>query len=241
MPGLEDPRTLLAAWERAAAVPPAARGSALLPGADRRLAAVAARAAAAYARTFGPTAQALVDCTACGETLELTVDVGAMASAAPPQEATTVARASGDLRVRALTVDDLLAGAAAAGSGDVTDGAAFTDDAAAVLLARTTSDRGGGAVEPGLLAAADLEAVDGAARELAGVAAATVVTVCPACGSDVREPVDVVALLWERVSSRAAALLGEVATLARAYGWTEPEVLDLSDVRRAAYLAMVLS
>jgi hypothetical protein len=34
-------------------------------------------------------------------------------------------------------------------------------------------------------------------------------------------------------------VLGDVHELARAYGWSEPEVLALSPWRRAAYLALV--
>ena len=39
-----------------------------------------------------------------------------------------------------------------------------------------------------------------------------------------------------RCDARARRLLREVDVLARAYGWTEPEVLALDDARRAAYL-----
>ncbi len=49
---------------------------------------------------------------------------------------------------------------------------------------------------------------------------------------------DVGALLWERVAQAAPVLLGEVAALARAFGWTEPDVLALGETRRHAYLAL---
>ena len=39
--------------------------------------------------------------------------------------------------------------------------------------------------------------------------------------------------------SRAVQLLDEVHQLATAYGWTEAEILALSDTRRAAYLDRV--
>ncbi len=50
---------------------------------------------------------------------------------------------------------------------------------------------------------------------------------------------DVGALLWEELVAQARGLLAEVHVLARAYGWSEAEVLELSRSRRAAYLAMV--
>ena len=46
-------------------------------------------------------------------------------------------------------------------------------------------------------------------------------------------------LLWDEIDARARVLLGEVHLLARAYGWTESEILALGATRRAAYLAMV--
>jgi hypothetical protein len=45
-------------------------------------------------------------------------------------------------------------------------------------------------------------------------------------------------LLWDDVQAYARGLLGQVHALARAYGWTEHEVLSLSPRRRAAYLEM---
>jgi hypothetical protein len=44
--------------------------------------------------------------------------------------------------------------------------------------------------------------------------------------------------VWAEVDVRARRLLADVATLARTYGWTEPEVLALSEARRAAYLRL---
>jgi predicted RNA-binding Zn-ribbon protein involved in translation (DUF1610 family) len=227
MPGLDDPRTLLAAWERAAHAPPAARGAALLPASpDEPLAATAARAAEAYVGTFGAEAAALLTCPACGETLEVVVDVAALAGEEPPDDGVTVPTGRGTLTVRPLTTADLLA----------VQGAV---DPVAALAGRAVRDENGDVVDVEALSAAELEAVDDATQALAGIAAATVATACPACGEWLREPVDVAELLWEQVRSRATALMNQVATLASAFGWTEPEVLALPAARRAAYLAMV--
>ena len=59
---------------------------------------------------------------------------------------------------------------------------------------------------------------------------------CPECGSDVAAEVDPVALLADRVSDEVRDLLGDVAELAAAFGWSETEVLQLSEARRRAYL-----
>ena len=45
-------------------------------------------------------------------------------------------------------------------------------------------------------------------------------------------------VLWSELQSRAERLLLDVDALARAYGWTEPEILALSSTRRAAYLQL---
>jgi hypothetical protein len=44
--------------------------------------------------------------------------------------------------------------------------------------------------------------------------------------------------LWQKVQLAAERLLLDIDTLARAYGWTESDVLRLSPVRRAAYVQM---
>ena len=62
---------------------------------------------------------------------------------------------------------------------------------------------------------------------------------CPQCGTRWDAPLDVVQMVWQKVQAAAERLLLDVDALARAYGWTESEVLRLSPVRRAAYLQLV--
>lgn len=62
---------------------------------------------------------------------------------------------------------------------------------------------------------------------------------CEECGHHWVAELDIGALLWDEIDSRARGLLAEVDSLARAYGWTEPEVLALSAQRRAVYINMV--
>jgi hypothetical protein len=63
--------------------------------------------------------------------------------------------------------------------------------------------------------------------------------VCGNCAHAWAAPFDVAAVLWDEVEARARALLATVHTLARAYGWSERDVLALSEQRRAAYFDMV--
>jgi hypothetical protein len=62
---------------------------------------------------------------------------------------------------------------------------------------------------------------------------------CPKCGNRWDETLELATFLWAEIEARAKRLLLEIHTLASAYGWTEKEILSLSDRRRATYLEMV--
>src|SRR5262249_26139255 len=62
--------------------------------------------------------------------------------------------------------------------------------------------------------------------------------VCPSCEGAFVADVDLGAFVWAELRVRALRLLREVDALARAYGWSESEVLALSARRRAAYLEL---
>jgi len=59
---------------------------------------------------------------------------------------------------------------------------------------------------------------------------------CPSCREKFRIIFDIAEFLWTKISRAARNLLQETATLARYYGWTESEILSLSDRRRKFYL-----
>lgn len=62
---------------------------------------------------------------------------------------------------------------------------------------------------------------------------------CEACGHVWPAALDPASWLWDEVQRSAHGLLAQVHALARAYGWTEPQVLALSPQRRSIYLDMV--
>lgn len=62
---------------------------------------------------------------------------------------------------------------------------------------------------------------------------------CPVCGLAREEALDLPAFLWAELEACAKRILNEVHALATAYGWSESEILSLSDARRALYLEMV--
>ena len=63
---------------------------------------------------------------------------------------------------------------------------------------------------------------------------------CPNCPAEWHETLDIAEFIWTELDAKAKRLLHEVHTLASAYGWTEAEILGLSDPRRSCYLSMVL-
>jgi rubredoxin len=62
---------------------------------------------------------------------------------------------------------------------------------------------------------------------------------CPACERHGESAFDIASYLWEEIDSQARHLLDEVHVLAQAYGWSETQILALSDARRMAYQARV--
>lgn len=62
---------------------------------------------------------------------------------------------------------------------------------------------------------------------------------CAECGHGWNEPLDMAAWLWTEIEARARRLLLDVHALATAYGWSETEILSLSEQRRALYIEMV--
>ena len=64
---------------------------------------------------------------------------------------------------------------------------------------------------------------------------------CPRCENDWEEALDIGAFLWAEIEAHARRLLLDIHSLASAYGWSETEILSLSEVRRAYYVEMVQS
>jgi hypothetical protein len=62
---------------------------------------------------------------------------------------------------------------------------------------------------------------------------------CAACRHAWQVILEIESFLWIKISSLAKRLLRDVHALARAYGWSEQEILSLSPLRRRAYLEMV--
>lgn len=61
---------------------------------------------------------------------------------------------------------------------------------------------------------------------------------CPECHQGWTEVFDIVSFFWAEIDAWARRVLRDVNALARAYGWSERDILALSPTRRQIYLAM---
>jgi hypothetical protein len=64
---------------------------------------------------------------------------------------------------------------------------------------------------------------------------------CPECDHQWSAIFDIAAFFWAEIAALASRLLREVDVLARAYGWREADILELSASRRDAYLQLAQS
>jgi hypothetical protein len=265
-PGLTDPRTLLAAWEEAAALPALARGAALVyrcglhadpaggldAALDLPLGEAARLAVRESVETFGARVEATLKCPACGDALELELSLGELAATSAGTQAAGVVAAVTEVGgTRAGSTEDdpgqdggwrPVPGAGLLARSPTTRdllAVAGLPDVEAGLVERCVRTADGGAVQVGALTPAELEAVDADLERRNGSAAVVVRTGCPGCGGQVSEALDAGTLLWQQVQAAAPVLLAEVAALATAFGWSEDAVLGLSQFRRRAYLALL--
>ncbi len=169
---------------------------------------------------FGRQMQGWIPCPQCGVRLEFAFDAEALK--ADPNE--TEVGFHG-LSFRLPTSRDL---ATIAGEQDTR--------AAALQLAQQccTEDR-----ELHTWSEEDLDGIGDCFAQADPMAETRVYLRCAQCEAQWQETLDIAAWLWAEVEARARRLLLEVHTLASAYGWTESEVLALSEPRRTAYLEMV--
>lgn len=234
MPAL-TPEHLLTVWEQSARRHPIDRALLLFAIAaphtprdtlaDQPLGVRNAALMALRRDNFGARLDAWTDCAACGERLEFVLDSAQLPSA--PSDAQLPLEVGGH-RFQRPTSRNLawLAGATDA------------DAAARQLLHDCAESASDLPHDPDALREL-LDAVDIAMDAADPWADLTVGIRCPACGHEDEAVLDIGAYLWDEIDRHARCLLDDIHTLALAYGWTESEILALSETRRAAYLDRV--
>ncbi|MFJ2669865.1 hypothetical protein [Streptomyces sp. NPDC087525] len=239
------PAELLATWESGLAQHDAGRSlllhRAARPGAgtDELLSMpVGAREADLFAlrrALFGERMQVRVECASCGEAMEFDLDATVLGVRGRTADGPLrVAEDDWVVEFRLPTVADL----AAAGS------APDAAEARRLLVARcaVSAVRGGETVPPERLAEllpADLQRrLAETAAEADPAADVTLNVSCPECGGITPAELDITSYLWTELDTWARDLLLDVHLLASAYGWSEPEILALSPLRRRYYLEL---
>lgn len=231
---------LLGLWERAAAAGSAGRDDALLTALDgpppSSLGARNAALLALRSRMFGPAQVLRCNCPRCAAAAEFAIDCEALSHTLLPA---ADAREPQCVELDAYRVDFRLPDA-----DDLREAAERSDDDAAferALIERCISGckRDGAACDIDTLPLAVTDAVSRRMEVLEPGASVGFDLTCPECGGTWNAPMNVGAVLWSELQTRAERLLLDVDALARAYGWSEAQVFALSPIRRAAYLQLV--
>jgi hypothetical protein len=109
------------------------------------------------------------------------------------------------------------------------------------LLARCARPAHGDGPDPGELTEPQQAALGEALAELDPLAEILIDLDCQSCGHTWQCLFDIATFFWSEIRARGRRLLQEIDVLARTYGWTESDVLRLSDRRRGLYVQMALS
>jgi len=229
---------LLALWERGLARPMYERAGALLAAngepPPRTLGEQTVRLLGLHSALFGTEADLLSHCPACRSVASFAADCDRLIDGLQRPAMGASHRLDLDevaIEFRLPEAADL----AAAATEDTDEGFARRVLDRCVL----SCTRHGEHVPVSGLPDAVLDAVSERMEALDPAAAISFAVVCPECGARWNAPLDVGRLLWEKVQLSVERLLLDVDALARAYGWTEREILSLSPGRRAAYLQIV--
>ncbi|MBT2393229.1 hypothetical protein J7E87_28325 [Streptomyces sp. ISL-1] len=239
------PAELLATWEAGLAQHDSARSlllhRAARPGAiadDLLSMPVGEREADLFAlrrALFGERMQVRVECASCGEAMEFDLDATLFGTRTrTPDGPLRVEEGEWAVELRLPTVADLAA------AGAVPDPA----QARRVLVARCTVSavRNGEDIAPERLASLLPEHIQrrlgGTAAEADPAADVTLNVACPECGEATPAELDITSYLWTELDTWARDLMLDVHLLATAYGWSEPEILALSPLRRRYYLEL---
>lgn len=177
---------------------------------------------------FGPHMACAANCPRCATPLELDIAVAdlLLTPASDGETALCVATDDYQILVRLPSTSDLA---------ELTLGA----DAPALVERCILEARDATGALVDQLPATALPAIAAALAHADPLADIQFELACPQCAHRWHAPFDIVAFLWNELDAWARRLLVDVHALARAYGWSEREILALSPRRRAAYLQMV--
>ncbi len=231
---------LLDAWERALASSAPERPLILLAAATNHardeiaewsIGARNAQLLELRARVFGDVLDAITECPACGERLELPLRAAEFLFPPPLANSPRELRVNGyTFTYRLPNTTDLI----------VAQRARDFETAREILLQRVVVNVTG--AEKQETARVTTDAIEALALQLEHddpLATTRVQLNCPNCAHAWETVFDIADFLWLELDAWAKRILREVHALASAYGWSENEILQLSPQRRQIYLEMV--
>ena len=186
---------------------------------------------------FGAQFAGYAECPQCSEPLEFTFGTDDIRMAAPEREdhraAFSFQHDNYQVQARLPNSADLFAMA----------GCHSVEVARAILLERciTHATHQGIDISVTELPAIVIAALGEAVIELDPHNEIRLELVCSSCDYRWFAIFDILAFLWQELITRARHILRDVHLLASAYGWSEPDILALSTVRRRLYMEMVSS
>jgi hypothetical protein len=239
---------LLTAWERGQELAPAARALLLLSlaapeASEEWLMSLTVGQRDAGLLTlrqwlFGAELTSLAYCPQCGEPLEFAAPVTALlldelpALAVAAQPATFVETLDGfTVRFRLPTAGDMLSLTAPHAAG--------REHRLLLEECLISIQQGENEVTPAEAPEPVITAVVARMAEADPQADVRFDLTCPHCETAWSPPFDIVSFFWSEIDSWARRIVQEVHLLARAYGWSEAEILALSPLRRQLYLEQI--
>jgi hypothetical protein len=236
---------MIAIWERGAAQHPVDRALTLLeaccgePRERLAQASIGQRDALlllVHQQLFGDVLQAFAECPQCRERLEYSLstrEIAARSQTGGIDSESHLSFVDGGMQVQLRLPNSFDLGAVAA-STDMATARRLLAERCVIEMTR----------ERRTVPVSELtdSAVDRIAAHLASAdpqADVVIDLTCAACRHAWQVILEIESFLWIKISSLAKRLLRDVHALARAYGWSEQEILSLSPLRRRAYLEMV--
>jgi hypothetical protein len=181
---------------------------------------------------FGPIATGAARCPHCFEALEFTIRTADLAGDGPPVAEGPLELSEDGLRVK-FRLPDSADLRAIAGCQDVTAARRLLHERCVLEASRDGMEIGREALSEEALAE-----LGSRMAECDPLADISLDLKCAACGHAWPVAFDIASFLWHEIEALAKRLLGEVHTLARAYGWSETDILALGPARRNYYLEM---
>jgi hypothetical protein len=234
---------LLETWECGLGLPPVLRTLTLL-GATRESATIEELATLTIGaldqqllhlreETFGGCLNGITTCPACGEKLEMSLNIGDLYlnSEGQPSSFLTLEQNGYSIRFRLPNGSDLLA----------LEREANSNRDRMRLLGRCilSAWRETAEILPADLPDEIVTAIAARMAEADPQADILISLQCPQCAHTWRAPLEISSFFWSELDAWAGQLLREVHAFALAYGWNEAEILSLSPTRRRIYLEMI--